>query len=120
MAACAYCGSDTELYNGGVPICLKCADLREANSKNDRAVDVRTVLARALTDATLRAESASVEFKAVTGDIPSFIPQPDGTQRIHNASRALSAARDEMIKAHKRLNDFLNTGIVPEDLDRSG
>lgn len=26
MAACARCGSETELFFGGVPICLKCAD----------------------------------------------------------------------------------------------
>ena len=119
MAVCAHCEADTELYNGGVPICLKCADEREANSNKDHVAGVRGVLARALTDATLRAESANVEFNAATADIPSSIPQPDGVQHIHNASRALTAARNEMMRAHNRLNDYLSRGIVPEDLKRS-
>ena len=75
---------------------------------------------RDLTEATLRAESATTEFNGVTSDIPSFIPHPDGTQRIHNASRKLTEARDEMMKAHRRFNDFLERGIVPEDLKRIG
>ena len=119
MAACAHCEADTELYNGGVPICLKCAVEREANSNKNHVAGVRAVLARALTDATLRRESASMEFNAVTADIPSSIPQPDGTQRIQNVSRALTATRNEMMRAHNRLNDYLSRGIVPEDLKRS-
>jgi len=75
---------------------------------------------RDLHEATLRAEAATTAFHAVTGDIPSYIPQPDGTQRIHNASRALKVARDEMMTAHNRLNEFLEHGIVPDDLKRSG
>jgi len=55
----------------------------------------------------------------VTGEIPSYVPQPDGTQSIHNASRALKMARDEMMTAHNRLSAFLERGIVPEDLKRS-
>jgi len=107
------------LYESGVPVCLKCAAAREAKSKKDHAAGVRTVLARELTEATLRAESATMEFNAISGDIPSVIPQPDGRHRIHNASRALTAARMDMMKAHNRLNDFLNTGIVPDDLKQS-
>ena len=40
--------------------------------------------------------------------------------RIHNVSRKLSIARDEMMRAHKRLNAFIEHGIVPEDLKPSG
>jgi hypothetical protein len=29
-------------------------------------------------------------------------------------------ARKEMMTAHKRLSDFVDRGIVPEDLKRSG
>jgi len=60
-----------------------------------------------------------VEFNAVTSDVPGFIPHPDGVQRIHNVSRKLSIARDEMMRAHKRLNAFIEHGIVPEDLKRN-
>ena len=120
MERCAYCKvEETALYESGVPICLKCVTLREAKSKKDHPASVHDTLVRELSEATLSAESATVEFNAVTSDIPSFIPHPDGTQRIHNASRALSAARDEMMKAHKRLNDYIERGVVPEDLKRS-
>lgn len=81
---------------------------------------VRAILFRDLAEATAGTESAREAFTAITDDIPSGLPHSDGIQRIHNASRALSAARVEMLKAHSRLNDFLNRGVVPEDLKRSG
>jgi hypothetical protein len=80
---------------------------------------VKAILLKDLSEATKRAESAKDYFAAVSGEIPGGIPHPDGTQRIHNASRELGAARDEMMKAHKRLDDYLKTGIGPEDLKRS-
>ncbi|SRR5712691_1243728 len=117
MAECAYCKTHTHLYDGGVPICLKCADERDEKRKSpEMEREVRTILMRDLLQATARANAASDEFRAVMGDVPSALPHPDGTQRIHNVSRALSAAREDVMKAHTRLNDFLSRGIVPEDL----
>jgi hypothetical protein len=40
-------------------------------------------------------------------------PCPDHLQRVKNASESLFAA-------HSRLNDYLERGIVPEDLKRTG
>ena len=120
MAECAYCKTETQLYVGNVPVCLKCADDREPKPQKEDNATAHAALARCLMEATLQAESAAIEFKAITSDVPSFIPPPDGAQRIHNASLALQSARNEMMKAHHRLNDFLETGIVPEDLKRSG
>jgi len=37
-----------------------------------------------------------------------------------NASRKLDIARKEMMKAHSRLNEFIELGLVPDDLKRSG
>jgi hypothetical protein len=54
------------------------------------------------------------------GQIPSGLPYPDGTQHIHNASSELAKARKDLMRAHAALDDFLKTGIVPEDLKRSG
>jgi hypothetical protein len=117
MAQCAYCKTETFLYDGGVPICLECADTRDANSKPPETEHrLRTILMEALTEATAQANAASDEFTAVMGDIPSALPHPDGTQRIHNVSRGLSAARKELMTAHTRLNEFLSRGIIPEDL----
>jgi hypothetical protein len=61
-----------------------------------------------------------MELHAITSDIPSGLPSTDGTQRIHNAANALKAARKDAMEAHDRLNDYLQHGIVPEDLKRSG
>jgi len=57
-----------------------------------------------------------MELNAIMRDIPSGLPFPDGTQRIHNAANALNVARKEAMAAHRRLEDYLNHGIVPEDL----
>jgi len=117
VAVCAYCKTETALHDGGVPICLKCADERDAKrTPPEMEHRVRTILMRNLLQATVRANAASEEFSDVMGDIPSALPHPDGTQRIHNASRELSAARKEVMWAHTRLNDFLSRGIIPEDL----
>lgn len=47
---------------------------------------------------------------------PSGPPHPDGVQRITNASNELSVARKEMVRAYARLTDYVERGIVPEDL----
>lgn len=52
----------------------------------------------------------------VMGQIPGGLPHPDGSEHIHNVSRELSAARKDLMRAHAALDDFLKTGIVPEDL----
>jgi hypothetical protein len=119
MAECAFCKAATELYESGVPVCINCADKRESKRKPPTSEhQVLEILHRDFQAATQRAKAASASFDAVTKGVPSGLPQPDGTQRIHNASRALTVARMEMLSAHHRLNDFLNTGIVPDDLKR--
>ena len=72
-----------------------------------------------LAAAVQRADSANEAFAAITGGIPLGVPHPDGVQRIHGASLEMTEARDEMMKAHNRLNDFLNSGIVPDDLKQN-
>ena len=90
-----------------------------AGSGEDRG-GIQATLVEALAQATLRADSACTEFTAISSEIPSGISHFDGVQRIHNASRKLTEARDEMIRAHNRLDDFLFRGIVPHDLKRKG
>ena len=79
-----------------------------------KSAAVHAMLVQALADATLLADSARMEFVAIRDDIPSGLPHPDGVQRIYNALCALTAAHDEMMRAHDRLNDFIERGIVPE------
>ncbi len=110
MARCAYCQTETELYAGAIPICVQCADL----SPDRRAARVKLV--HDLHEATMRADAATAVWTEITGNIPSGLPHPDGVQRIQNASREMETARTEMMRAHNRLNDFIEHGVVPEDL----
>jgi hypothetical protein len=116
MVQCSRCGTPTEIDVGHyASVCEKCSKAQTA-SDLPATPEVRAILFEELIAASERARAATEYFTKVTGNIPSGLPHPDGTQRIHNASRKLTAARNEMIKAHSRLNDYLNFGIVPEDL----
>ena len=123
MALCIHCkAKETELYDSGVPICLKCADERDNNARKPPVSSrtIQSILANEVADAASRTNKATNAFFEVMGQIPSGFPHPDGSQNIHNASRELSTARKDLMRAHTRLDDFLRTGGVPDDLKRSG
>jgi hypothetical protein len=61
-------------------------------------------------------ELALAEFTLVITDIPSGLPQPDGTQGIHNTARNLRASREAFQMALNRFNDFILRGKIPDDL----
>ena len=65
--------------------------------------------------ATLKSEACEA-FNAAIDQFPSGLPYPDGALRVKYTSAQLSTARKILKTAHNRLDDFLNTGIVPEDL----
>jgi len=122
MALCTYCKTETFIYEGGdIPICIECSDARKpkrhpAGSEHE----IRTILHQQFVIASERAREATEFFDATVSEIPSGMPHPDGVQRIHSASRKVSVARVEMMKAHNRLNNYLSRRVVPEDLKRSG
>jgi hypothetical protein len=123
MDACAYCKAETQLYVNGVPICPKCSEERDNEVRKKpvaRSKSIQTVLVDEIVEATERANDASLVFYEAMDRIPTGFPHPDGSQHIHDASHKLSTARKDLMKAHTRLDDFLKTGIVPEDLKRSG
>jgi hypothetical protein len=70
--------------------------------------------------ATAQVSAANQTFSDIISKFPTGLPHPDGVQRIKKASMELDVARKEMMKAHTRLNDFIERGIVPDDLKRSG
>jgi hypothetical protein len=78
------------------------------------------LLVNALANATARVDAANQVFSSVMSGIPSGLPLADVAQRLHSISRELDDARKEMMTAHKRLNDFVKRGIVPEDVKPSG
>jgi hypothetical protein len=80
--------------------------------------EIRNILNRQLQGAEERFKAALGAINNVTNDIPSGLPHPDGSQRIHNIYLEASTARTAMAKAHNRLIDYLAKGIVPEDLKR--
>ena len=81
---------------------------------------IRNTLHEELWAATERAREASEAFIAITGEMPGGIPYPDGVQHIRDASRDVSLTRAELMRAHKRVQDYLGRGFVPEDLKRCG
>jgi|SRR6476660_6987562 len=103
MVQCAYCKAETQLYFANVPVCIKCGDARSPEQ-------TRASLIQNLEDTTLRADAASEAFQKVMADIPSNIPHPDGLQRIKNASQQLTKSRDEMMEAHRLLDDHIKRG----------
>jgi hypothetical protein len=123
MASCAHCKTEeTQLYENGVPICLKCAAIRDrqvSRSSPTAGGDIRIALVEDLLKTTAQFDVASREFSTALRDIPGWPPQPDGTQHIKNISHKLTAARKDMMRAHNRLNDYVERGIVPEDLKRA-
>jgi hypothetical protein len=121
MAQCEYCKTETELFDNGVSICPKCSEEGRIKRKpTATAQEIRTTLLQELQRATKRNSEAIREFEAVIDQFPSGLPHPDGVHRIRTASNALSIARKEMATAHNRLSDFLNRGIAPDELKRSG
>jgi hypothetical protein len=72
-----------------------------------------------LDSAKKQLKAASSKFDEVVRDVPSALPHPDGTYRIRKVSVEYSIARERLIIAHTRLNDFLTRGVIPEDLKTS-
>ena len=62
-----------------------------------------------------KAEAA--QFRSVTQDIPSRIPQPDGVARIRQAADKHNDALDAYKTALRRFNDYAINRIVPDDLE---
>ena len=81
---------------------------------------IQDTLLQDILEWTARIDEASVEFDDVMRQIPSDLPHPDGIQRIKDVSAKLATARQELLKAHRRLDEYLDRGIVPDDLKRSG
>jgi hypothetical protein len=78
---------------------------------------VSRILQEQLKEALERRRLASIAFQDVTRG-PSGLPQPDGTQRVLNASRAYSDALRHVTRAIRRRSDYIVTGITPDDLKK--
>ena len=88
--------------------------MKETGEATDH--QIRRTLLQDVLELHARINEATRELEAVTGQIPSGLPHPDGVQRIKAASNRLAIARKKLVKAHRRLHDHFGRGIVPEDL----
>ena len=121
MALCYRCNVETFVHSDGIPVCVRCLDLKNSKRKpSQMELGIRTILVRRMVEAAARLSDATGTFMAVTNEIPSGLPHPDGIQRIQNAARELAVARKKVAEADAHLNDYLNRGIVPEDLKQTG
>jgi len=80
--------------------------------------EIGQLLEDAFDAAQQRRIEASKRFAEIMDDIPSGIPNPDGTDRIHQASREYKESREAASAAMKRLSDFMIRGIIPPELER--
>jgi hypothetical protein len=111
MAICAHCKTqETHLFENGVPICLDCADGHIKPKPPATDEQIRATLLQDVIELTARHEQAIEEFEAATGQIPSGLPHPDGIQNIKNVSAKLATARQELMKAHRRLDEHIERG----------
>lgn len=78
--------------------------------------DIETILREKLRLAELAFETAKINLREVTSDIPSGLPPPDGTERIRNAGIAYRSAVNKYCSALNQFNEFLVNRTIPEDL----
>ena len=112
MAKCIRCGTETYLFDSGIPICLRC----EAKPQSDRE-RIAGVLRMKIETARIRQFVANKALDDIVHKMPSAIPAPDGTLRIREAERKYQQALKTIELAARSLNDFLLNGRVPPDLD---
>jgi len=112
VAKCILCKAETNLYVGGHPICRECADARDKRrgSTASQSLDNESFLRKDLARAQAVYEQTQREFRAIISDVPSGIPQPDGSLRIENASRKNAAALDDYVRALREFSAFLSSG----------
>jgi hypothetical protein len=114
MARCSYCGQETELHEGGMPICVACSNRLTGPNPGIRSIHTRLI--EDLADASAHFHSVTRTRNQIIDDVPSGLRHPDGAQRIRSIAHELSVSKERLARAHSRLADFLNIGAIPEDL----
>ena len=98
MANCAQCGADTQLHDGGVPVCLACisalqpqeTDPKPKPPRSERTLgSVNTRLTAAREDYR-RAMAIQIECARLVGDAGAS--NPGGSHALRNANEQLAIA----------------------------
>ena len=74
------------------------------------------ILREQLAKAAEESRAASERFNAVVNESPSGLSNPDGSQRVHKASREYSAVRLKLMRAMERLNNLIVKDAIPDDV----
>lgn len=82
--------------------------------------DIQRVLAENVERAKSGYDDAQKEFKAAMDEIPSSLPEPDGTGRIRIAGSNYRHAMRTYSEALRESNEFISQAIVPEWLKKEG
>jgi hypothetical protein len=90
------------------------AGKREMSYRSDHE-DILQFLREQLSATRIEYTKASTEFDLMVKEVPSGIPQPDGTLRIQRAGRASRAALQNYRRALKRFANFTLEGRVTDD-----
>ena len=122
MATCFHCKTEeTQLYENGVPVCLRCANSPPIKRKPPTTErDIGAELLQNMLRAVSLNDEAANEFDHAVSHARTGAHHSNGAQRIKDASIKLSQTREEMMAAHNRLSSFVEHGIVPEDMKRTG
>src|SRR5271154_4774601 len=85
---------------------------------SERSVSERSEIARLLRHEVFRAKSAfehaTRAFHAVTDNLPSGIPHPDGPKRIANAGETFRFMMNAYADALSDFIGFIATGTIPD------
>ena len=82
---------------------------------DSRDSDIAAKLKTELDEANRENIAASAEFNSIMKDIPSGIPQPDGSLRIRQVAAKMNGAVRKHVLAVNRFSDFMVHGVPPED-----
>ena len=112
MPRCSRCGAETQLFKGGVPVCIHCD---AALGQTAREAIIAT-LQDNVEAGRRRRMAANRHFLEVMADI-SGRTVPDGPRRIRQAAREYHDAIKAVYLAVCSLNDFILDGTIPPDLE---
>jgi len=99
VARCYYCGGETDLHQAGAPTCVNCT-----NKVAPGTGSIHSRLFQELLEAASEFDSLIAARNRIADNIATELP-PE-----------ILTAKEKLARAHSRLTDFLDKGIVPEDL----
>ena len=99
-------------------VCLDCASAGTNPPPVSSDQQIRRTLLQDIFKLTAVVDEAYAQFAGAMRIIPNDLPHPDGAQRIKNISTKLSTVREELMKAHRRLENYSDHGIISDDLEQ--